>query len=88
MIICSCRAVSDREVESAIAQGASSIEAVGQLCGAGTDCGSCLEDLGERLERSCGRSCSSAAAAACSRGNLHVLQQPPSARNLTAANAA
>jgi len=88
VIICSCRAVSDREVESAIAQGASSIEAVGQLCGAGTDCGSCLEALGERLERSCGRSCSPAAAAACARGSLHVVQQQPSARDLSAAQAA
>ena len=76
MIICSCRTVSDREVESAIAQGASSVEAVGQLCGAGTDCGSCLDDLGERVARSCGRSCSAAEQAACGRGNLldlHVL---------------
>jgi bacterioferritin-associated ferredoxin len=56
MIVCSCRAFSDRQVESAIRQGAASIEAIGRVCGAGTDCGACLRDLESRLERSCARS--------------------------------
>jgi bacterioferritin-associated ferredoxin len=56
MIVCSCRAVSDRQVESAIRRGAASVEAIGQLCGAGTDCGACVRDLEVRLDRSCARS--------------------------------
>ena len=91
MIVCSCRAVSDREVESAIARGASSVEAVGQLCGAGTDCGACHDELGDRIERSCGRSCTPAAQAACHRSqrtSLHVLQAGENDDRPASANAA
>ena len=48
MLICSCKAVGARTVRAAIAAGASSIEEVGQRCGAGTDCSGChvlIEEL-------------------------------------------
>ena len=48
MLICSCKAVSERTVRAAIADGASSIDDVGRRCGAGTQCGGChllIEEL-------------------------------------------
>lgn len=49
MIVCICRAVSDRSVHQAIAEGASSVEDLGKRCGAGTCCGSCVEELSTML---------------------------------------
>ena len=48
MLICSCKAVSERTVRAAIADGAGTIEDVGRRCGAGTQCGGChllIEEL-------------------------------------------
>lgn len=42
MIVCSCRAVSDRVVHGAILSGATGPDDVTERCGAGGDCGSCL----------------------------------------------
>ena len=41
MILCHCRAVSDRSVRKAIDTGACDLEAVAARCGAGTSCGGC-----------------------------------------------
>jgi bacterioferritin-associated ferredoxin len=41
MILCVCRAVSDRRVREAIADGASTLEEVTESCRAGGDCGAC-----------------------------------------------
>ena len=46
MIVCHCRAVSDREVRAAIAGGDDrpyvlDVDDVTQVCGAGGDCGGC-----------------------------------------------
>ncbi len=57
MILCLCRAVSDREVDTVIRQGAQTVDAVGQMCGAGTDCGSCIDSIEERLCRTTGAKC-------------------------------
>lgn len=45
MILCSCKNVSDRTVRAAIAQGATTVEAVAEATQAGTECGSCRCDL-------------------------------------------
>lgn len=45
MIVCICRAVSDRTVRAAIAAGAATVKQVGQACGAGTCCGACRPQL-------------------------------------------
>jgi bacterioferritin-associated ferredoxin len=50
MIVCLCHAVSDRTIDRAIRDGAETVEELGEVCGAGTGCGACLEDLAERLE--------------------------------------
>ena len=57
MILCLCHAVSDREIDDLIRQGAQSADAVGQMCGAGTDCGSCVNLIEERICKSTGAKC-------------------------------
>lgn len=43
MYVCICARVREAEVREAIRTGARTEEAVGQACGAGTGCGSCLD---------------------------------------------
>jgi bacterioferritin-associated ferredoxin len=50
VIVCHCEAVNDRTVEAAVLSGAQSVDAIGDRCGAGTDCGGCHRML-ERLMR-------------------------------------
>jgi len=50
MFVCSCRAVTDRTVDAAIASGASSIEEIATRCGAGGRCGGCWPELERLLE--------------------------------------
>src|SRR5437763_9378356 len=50
MILCICKAVSEREIDAAVRSGASTLAAIGERCsGAGTDCGMCHEAIEERL---------------------------------------
>ena len=51
MIVCICEGISDREIRGAIGAGCQSIQAIGQSCGAGTDCGQCRGSLRELLGR-------------------------------------
>jgi bacterioferritin-associated ferredoxin len=46
---CICHAVTDREVTEHIRDGASTEEEVGDACGAGTGCGSCLDRICEMI---------------------------------------
>jgi bacterioferritin-associated ferredoxin len=61
MIVCFCHPTSDRDVDAIIDEGARTVEDIGRRCGAGTGCGSCLDDLRERLSQrgasSCPRDC-------------------------------
>ena len=41
MILCHCRAVSDRAVRKAIDKGACDLDSVAARCGAGARCGGC-----------------------------------------------
>ena len=41
MIVCHCRAVSDRVVRSAVDRGACDLREVAERCGAGARCGGC-----------------------------------------------
>jgi len=47
MIVCMCRAVPRGCIEAAVDAGASSVECVERACGAGSDCGSCREEVAE-----------------------------------------
>jgi len=53
MVLCICRAVTDREIDAAVSAGARSVDAVGACCGAGTDCGACRDAIEARIEDSC-----------------------------------
>lgn len=79
MIVCLCHAVRDRDLDAAIADGAESVEQIGQQCGAGTGCGACIPEIEDRLERA-GRGCDRAAAGDCPRTLVSVrsrLQSEP-----------
>jgi bacterioferritin-associated ferredoxin len=63
MIVCMCHPTSDRDLDAVIDEGARTVEDIGRRCGAGTGCGSCLEELRERLsQRGCARECDRQAA--------------------------
>lgn len=42
MIVCHCRVVTDRAIDTALADGARSVAAVCRTTGAAQDCGSCI----------------------------------------------
>jgi bacterioferritin-associated ferredoxin len=50
MYVCICSRVREREVRTAIRCGARDEEAVGDACGAGTGCGSCLDRICELID--------------------------------------
>lgn len=51
MVLCICRAVTDRDVKAAISRGAASLDEVSQCTGAGTDCGACRLKIARELQR-------------------------------------
>ncbi len=53
MILCICKNVSDTRVRQTIVDGAHSIAEVGRQCRAGTDCGSCVDDIEDLLHAAC-----------------------------------
>ncbi|MCC7060632.1 MAG: (2Fe-2S)-binding protein [Burkholderiaceae bacterium] len=67
MIICICRAVSDRQIRSSISQGASSIAQVRAELGAGGCCGKCAPQVRQMIQQhASGQQCgSTGAACAC-----------------------
>lgn len=50
MYVCLCKAASDKDVKAAIADGARTVDEVGDMCGAGTGCGACRPMIHEMLE--------------------------------------
>jgi bacterioferritin-associated ferredoxin len=51
MYVCLCYGISDKELQKLIAQGVCSVKQVQQKCLAGTNCGSCLPQIKEELQR-------------------------------------
>jgi bacterioferritin-associated ferredoxin len=49
MVICICEAIGEREVDSHIDRGVSSVRELKAACGAGGDCGACVRELRERI---------------------------------------
>jgi bacterioferritin-associated ferredoxin len=45
MYICLCRVVTRTTIEEAIAEGARTVQEVGERCAAGTDCGKCQRTI-------------------------------------------
>lgn len=50
MFACICHQVHEREVQACIESGATDEEAIGDACGAGTGCGTCLDRLADMIE--------------------------------------
>ncbi len=50
MVVCHCKAVSDRTVDAAIASGASTVREITERCTAGGGCGGCHRLLEALLE--------------------------------------
>lgn len=50
MIVCCCKAICSRKIGELIASGVDTVEAIGEVCGAGTDCGSCRTQIEEMIE--------------------------------------
>ena len=53
-IICACNQISKEDIEKAIADGAKTVEEVGEATSAGTGCGSCqftIEELINKLNK-------------------------------------
>lgn len=50
MIICVCKCISDREIKSAVASGATSYEGLQCSLGVGTQCGSCSCEVKDILQ--------------------------------------
>jgi bacterioferritin-associated ferredoxin len=58
MYVCVCRGITDRQVETAIDEGADTREKVTATCGAGGGCGGCHDMIEGMIdERACGRRC-------------------------------
>jgi bacterioferritin-associated ferredoxin len=50
MIVCVCHAVCDKRIRQLAREGAGSVEEVSARCGAGTDCGSCVDNIAELID--------------------------------------
>ena len=57
MILCICQAVTDREIDAAIRNGARSLADISRVSGAGGDCGCCKGVIEQWIDRACGRNC-------------------------------
>lgn len=51
MYVCVCHAVTERDIRSAVAHGASSIENLQHRLGLATNCSACLEDAQDCLSK-------------------------------------
>jgi bacterioferritin-associated ferredoxin len=45
MYVCICAAVTDTELRTCITAGAQTVDELGEACGAGTGCGTCLGEI-------------------------------------------
>ncbi len=50
MIVCLCRGVSEHTIRALIDAGVDTVEDLGTVCGAGTDCGGCRRSLRAMIE--------------------------------------
>lgn len=51
MIICLCEGTSDRQVERAAKEGATTVKEISRACGAGAGCGMCHRSIREIIQR-------------------------------------
>lgn len=55
MIVCICKAVSDRHIRAAVENGASRVQEISRLTGLGTCCGKCLPEAKAAVAHCLGR---------------------------------
>jgi bacterioferritin-associated ferredoxin len=71
MLVCLCHPTTDRDVDTAIDDGARTVQDLARRCGAGTGCGGCVDELRERLSargaNACTRDCAFASGSLPSR---------------------
>jgi bacterioferritin-associated ferredoxin len=80
--VCQCRAVTDRQVRGAVAEGCSTLRSVAALTGAGTGCGACVPTIRDLV---CGNCPSLRTALPCDDGvDLLVVDPAPAAAPLAA----
>ncbi|HLS55771.1 MAG TPA: (2Fe-2S)-binding protein [Zeimonas sp.] len=67
MIVCICRAVSDRQIRAVVSQGASSLSEVRAELGTGECCGKCSRQVRELIDQHAGATqcCGRGADCAC-----------------------
>jgi bacterioferritin-associated ferredoxin len=51
MILCQCKGVTDRTIETLISEGANSLKAIANSCGAGRKCKPCAAEIISMLDR-------------------------------------
>lgn len=51
MYVCVCNAVTERQIEQAVADGAKSVKDLNRLLGVGSECGSCVRCARECLSK-------------------------------------
>jgi bacterioferritin-associated ferredoxin len=52
VFVCICARIRESEIREAVRAGAETEDSVGDACGAGTGCGTCLDRIAEILESS------------------------------------
>jgi bacterioferritin-associated ferredoxin len=65
MYACVCFSITEEEIQDEISAGAHTEVEIGERCGAGTSCGTCVERLGCLIEEARLRPCVEKALAAC-----------------------
>ncbi|MEM9562736.1 MAG: (2Fe-2S)-binding protein [Actinomycetota bacterium] len=50
MVVCHCKAVNDTSINELLAGGRLTLDDVAAHCGAGTDCGGCLDTIEDLLD--------------------------------------
>ena len=50
-IVCACRGVRAGRIETAVAAGCATVDAVGEATGAGTSCGSCRPEIARLIAK-------------------------------------
>jgi bacterioferritin-associated ferredoxin len=50
--VCICARIRESEIQEVVRAGAQTEDSVGEVCGAGTGCGTCLDRIAEILESS------------------------------------
>jgi bacterioferritin-associated ferredoxin len=75
MIVCICHGVDSTQIRTLIAEGADSVAAIGNACGAGTGCGACRGQIQDFVD--CGAEADTVSVAVCRRRLALVAERSP-----------